>query len=571
MRCTGRKDICKARLKWQADSFSTMATMSGVARKNVASDYAAIVLCGPGGQMGPLSRSENLPKALLPIGNRAMVEAPLLYLDNAGVGTVFLLCLDSHESALNTWIKTTYRGSARPIVVAASDEDDLAGSADAVRFLVQQDRFRARLGGPDATVIVLSCDARCDFPLHEVLDAHRNAGATLTSVCFDPAHGADPAVKKQDGGHLLGLVGGAQIDRPTFAPPADTAPRQGSSARLVMAAALADIDDDEIGMRTSMLWQYGNVRVSSRLRQLHLYIVRRAALDVIVREPAIARFDADFVATLCKAQYQSALRARLDLPGNLFCKAHFVRSDGLVGDGGRSGQNGRSIDQSTSTSSSSSSAATQQQQQHGCARINTTRAYAEAQKFALRTTAQEPRIPPSFRVAERSTIGQDCLVAPSHAVDQASGGGVAAATSTSAAVALQHSTHSLASSVNSTHTPGNSGGGSGGDGVPGAASSAAAAGSADGGFLDERSTVKRSILGLNVRIGKNCKITGCTLMDGCSVGDGAKLENCILCMRSQIGERATLKECIVGANYRVPDRAEKKGEELFEGGEISLQ
>ena len=60
-------------------------------------------------------------------------------------------------------------------------------------------------------------------------------------------------------------------------------------------------------------------------------------------------------------------------------------------------------------------------------------------------------------------------------------------------------------------------------------------------------------------------------MDGVVVGDGVKLENCIVCTGATIGERCSLKECVVGARYRVQDRLDKKGEELFEGGEISLQ
>ena len=527
--------------------------MNGTARRNVASDYAAIVLCGPGGQMGPLSRSENLPKALLPIGNRAMIESPLLYLDDAGINTIFVLCLDSHEAAINTWIKTSYRGNTRPIVVAASDEDDLAGSADAVRFLLEQDRFRSRLNGSgsgssEGNVIVVSCDARCDVPLHQVLDGHRASGAILTSVCFDPATGADPGVKKKDGGHLLGFVNETS-DRPSFAP--THAASRASDTRLVVAGALADIDD-EVSLRTSMLWRYGKVRLSSRLRQLHLYVVRRSVLDVIVQEPAISRFDADFVSTLCKAQYQSALRQRFDLPDHILCRAHFV---GGGSGGGES--NTPPVPRTTAKADKSTSTSAGAVEQHHCNRINTTRAYAEAQKHALRYSTQEPRIPASFKIAERSTIGSDCLVA---------------------SVPMSSST---ATTTRDTAT-----GGGGGDGVSSLQASvnsttsatASTAGTGDGsiatglgGSLDEKSTVKRSILGLSVRIGKNCRITGCTLMDGVVVGDGVKLENCIVCTGATIGERCSLKECVVGARYRVQDRLDKKGEELFEGGEISLQ
>ncbi|BFZ57647.1 Translation initiation factor eIF-2B subunit gamma [Savitreella phatthalungensis] len=489
-----------------------MASSTG--RRTVASDLMGIVLCGPGNNLGPLARQENMPKALLPIGNRPLIEAPLQMLEDAGITTVFLLCLGGwHESALNTWVKSSCKSSSRPLVVATSEEDDLAGSADALRFLLRHDKYRARLNAQSTmSCVIVSCDARCDVPLYKILDSHRESGTHLTSVCYDPRNGPDPSAKKRDGGSLLAYAKDVDVSD------AKAVPGHPRHPRLLLAEALADIDDDQLQLRTSMLWQYGKLEVSTTLRQLHLYICSRTILDVIEREDAISRFDADFVTLACKAQTQPALRKRYSLPEDILCSMYLVNTTGarLLS---KPAAHGRVVVQRD----------TQSQFQHGCMRVNTIRAYAEAQKDVLKHSSQDPRVPITFIVAERSTVGQDCL----------------AAVETFGETNIQE-----VLADGSVVTP---------------------AGAAPTGSVDEKSTVKRSCLGFGVRIGKGCKITGCTFMDGVTVLDGAKLENSIVCAGAVVGERASLKDCIVGGRHRVPDRIDKKGEELFEGGEISLQ
>ncbi|WFD30651.1 Translation initiation factor eIF-2B subunit gamma [Malassezia sp. CBS 17886] len=80
--------------------------------------------------------------------------------------------------------------------------------------------------------------------------------------------------------------------------------------------------------------------------------------------------------------------------------------------------------------------------------------------------------------------------------------------------------------------------------------------------IDERATIKQSILGRNCTIGKNVRIMRSVLMDGVAVGDGAKLENCIVGMQAAIGDRSQLKETDVGPQYTVGRGVESKNEKL---------
>lgn len=80
--------------------------------------------------------------------------------------------------------------------------------------------------------------------------------------------------------------------------------------------------------------------------------------------------------------------------------------------------------------------------------------------------------------------------------------------------------------------------------------------------IDERATIKHSILGRQCVVGKNVRIMRSILMDGVRVGDNAKLENCIVGTQAEIGDRAQLKETDVGPYYVVPRGAESKNEKL---------
>ncbi|WFD27721.1 Translation initiation factor eIF-2B subunit gamma [Malassezia nana] len=80
--------------------------------------------------------------------------------------------------------------------------------------------------------------------------------------------------------------------------------------------------------------------------------------------------------------------------------------------------------------------------------------------------------------------------------------------------------------------------------------------------IDERATIKHSILGRNCVIGKGVRIMRSVLMEGVVVGDNAKLENCIVAAYGDIGERAQLKETDVGPKYAVAPNTESKNEKL---------
>ena len=80
--------------------------------------------------------------------------------------------------------------------------------------------------------------------------------------------------------------------------------------------------------------------------------------------------------------------------------------------------------------------------------------------------------------------------------------------------------------------------------------------------IDERATLKHSIVGRQCTIGKGARILRSVIMDGVRIGDNAKVENCILGSHADIGERAQLRETDVGPHYVMAPNTESKNEKL---------
>lgn len=89
--------------------------------------------------------------------------------------------------------------------------------------------------------------------------------------------------------------------------------------------------------------------------------------------------------------------------------------------------------------------------------------------------------------------------------------------------------------------------------------------------VDERASIKKSVIGKHCVIGKMAKIVGCVILDHCVINDGsvlitseckqiltyaacmfrAKLDGCILGANTKIGEKAELSKCVTQAGYEV--------------------
>ncbi|RYP47856.1 hypothetical protein DL768_006173 [Monosporascus sp. mg162] len=86
---------------------------------------------------------------------------------------------------------------------------------------------------------------------------------------------------------------------------------------------------------------------------------------------------------------------------------------------------------------------------------------------------------------------------------------------------------------------------------------------ADNVVVEEKTSIKESVVGANCLIKEGAKLFQCLLMDGVVVGKGCKLTRCILGKRSEVGEGSTLTNCEVQENLLVEPRTDDKDNKLM--------
>lgn len=69
--------------------------------------------------------------------------------------------------------------------------------------------------------------------------------------------------------------------------------------------------------------------------------------------------------------------------------------------------------------------------------------------------------------------------------------------------------------------------------------------------VEEKTSIKESVIGSNCQINEGAKLSQCLLMDGVVVGKNCKLTRCILGKRSEIGDGSILTDCEVQENLLV--------------------
>lgn len=419
-----------------------MTSLQKSSKSSNTQEFTAVVLAGFGGNLIPFTNQENIPKALLPVANKPLLSYPLSWIEKAGISSTIIVCLDAHETAISSWLRTSWKGSFRPALVAASSEDEIVGSADALRTLLS-DKYKDKI---KSDVVILSCDSICEIPPHELLDFHRQSDASITSI-FYRNHGADVMAPVKKGSK-------------TFTGYED------SSKTLLYTNSEADVEDD-LELRTSMLYKYPRLSLTTTLSDLHLYVCKRWVLDIILAQEVISRINTDLIPLLCKAQFQSLVREKYAIDASVAIKLYIPDA------------------------------------KHFCARANTKQSYIDLNKHLLKSIPADLRQPSSTTLGERTTVGPDSALGPDSSID-------------------------------------------------------------------EKTTIKRTLLGSHIKIGKMCRITGCIVMDGVEIKDQVKLENCVICVGAVVGEKASLKDCTVGGKVVIADKTEKKGEEIVQGGEISI-
>ncbi|KAG5520096.1 hypothetical protein PMAC_001172 [Pneumocystis sp. 'macacae'] len=256
-------------------------------------DFQAIIFSGFGNGLYPLTETNNLPKALLPVANKPMIWYVLKWCEEAGFLSIIVICQVEVELCLSSYLKSVYDGHIKIQVYALSSVDETLGTADVLRKI--QDKIKSDF-------IVLSCDLVTNLPPHEILDFHRIHSPTVTSLLYDISKNESFVFSKDSGRKMF-----FGISKPDNA--------------LVYVRSSVDIDEEFI-IRMSMLWKYPRIYVTSTFRDSHLYIFKRWVLDLIIQNECISSIQEDLIPLLIKCQYQSLLLKQHNIKETILHYSH---------------------------------------------------------------------------------------------------------------------------------------------------------------------------------------------------------------------------------------------------------
>lgn len=78
--------------------------------------------------------------------------------------------------------------------------------------------------------------------------------------------------------------------------------------------------------------------------------------------------------------------------------------------------------------------------------------------------------------------------------------------------------------------------------------------------LGDATSVKRCIIGKNVRVGAQCKLSGCVILQSAQIDDQCKLDDCVIGVGATIGKGCTLKDCRIAPGVAIPAGTEGKND-----------
>ncbi|KAL8365617.1 hypothetical protein RB595_004437 [Gaeumannomyces hyphopodioides] len=511
----------------------------------VAPGLQALILCGPGSSFPTFTANpDENPKALLPIANRPMVWYPLSFCYRLGITDITLICPPTASEALNASLKTNPFLTGLPLptpnLLAPKDLTYNTGTAEIlrlpeVRSIVSRDFF------------VLPCDLVCELGGDALVQAWMVKSAQLKADSGDDGEGAGGAYSGGLGvwyDTKVAPIKGEETDFiiTTSVPSLPVAPPKGSAipnlANLAYSMpkdSLNDLTEEKGGLpiRHGLLRRHPRIRMMTNHRDAHIYIFPRWVMDFVNENEHLESIGEDVVGWWAKAGWQDGLASKLGL-------------DKLLRPGGQSPAKEREWHSHSPESAPSSpieAGALEPAggQRHGQSGKMSSKAEKSTKvpPILAYIHPSQPTEPLIRRVDTAQALLEVSLqLAKLPSIEE---GGAAAASPFAHArkVAYPEGVRSRTTITRPDCLV------------------------ADNVIVEEKVSIKESIIGANCRIEEGAKLQHCLLMDGAVVGKGCRLVRCILGKRSQVGEGSTLMDCEVQENLLVEPKTEEKNTKIM--------
>ncbi|OTB00812.1 hypothetical protein M426DRAFT_323925 [Hypoxylon sp. CI-4A] len=499
-----------------------------------ATGLQALILCGPGSSFPTFtSNPDENPKALLPIANRPMVWYPIDFCYRTGVTNITLICPPSAADAITTALNTnpflTGLPHPRPDLVAPEGLDQNTGTAEILRL----PEIRKLI---TSDFVVLPCDLVCELGGDKLLQAWMVKAVSLPDLLGD---GEPPYC---NGG--LGVwyetktanpVKGEETDFIITAPaPMPAVPISKDSLLPHLSYltysmpkdSLNDLIEDKNGLpiRHGLLRTHHKLKMLTTHRDAHIYILPKWILDFVQENERLETIGEDVIGWWAKANWESGLFAKLGMKKVVEGLTDVPPDASVLSSPFRM------------RSETSPPANFHQRQNDGLlvkpeeTRVPPILAYVHPAStdapLLRRVDTAQLLMSVSLQLAKLPSVEETGLDAASpfaHAKKVAYPEGVKPRTTITRQDSLI----------------------------------------ADNVMVEEKTSIKETVVGANCQIKEGAKLFQCVLMDGVVVGKGCKLTRCILGKRSEVGEGSTLTDCEVQENLLVEPRTEDKDSKLM--------
>ncbi|CCM00394.1 uncharacterized protein FIBRA_02424 [Fibroporia radiculosa] len=481
--------------------------------KLIPPEFLAVVLAGFGNEQVLLPLTGNYgdepsPKALLPIANKPMLEYPLIWIEQSGIrGTPY------SETSFTTPYTSDASSAFPTLRIDLQTYDESQGLSVGTCTILRHYAHRIQ-----RDFVLLPCDfvPAPSFSLTQVLNKFRTESTydgAIATACFFEGRRPDKSSSTDEWGALPTPIPIVWDER---------------TGTLLHIETPDDIDrnGEEMELRMSLLTRYPRARLSATLHDSHVYVFRRQVLDALQQKSRFDSLREEFVPWLCKPQYQ---RSKQEKYGRVLSPSTNTLTQGIA------------LRHSTLHSKSPG--------------------HHDTEEDFLRSPPSDGQNEEHSRSVNPLLIdGED----DDEALDSLRVGLVVLRANTEYAARannlhgyLELNRHFLSQTVYSLPT----------DPESRSLIDHKAQISSDSMIghstkVEERTSIKKSIIGKHCVIGKMVRITGCVVHDHCVIADGAKLDGCILGKGTKVGEKAELTRCVTQCGYEVSAGENTRNEKL---------
>lgn len=424
----------------------------------------------------------------------------------------------------------------RPDILAPAGLDQNTGTAEILRL----PQIRSLVKGD---FIVLPCDLICELGGEKLLQAWMVQSASLADKLNAPVIGGAPPNRRSGGlGVFYSTKGPIKIKNEetdfiatTPLPPSSIIPSQGSIipslSKLVYSIptdSLKDLTEERksLPVRHGLLRAHPRVKMLAAHRDAHIYIFPNWILDFIQKNEALESIGEDVVGWWAKSTWQSGLAQKLHME-EICGKALGIEAEGSqngssASTGDRSPVRGPGSGGMPASSSIVGAAGVKDGQGSAAWKPPSMLAYVQPaptaensdQPLIRRVDTAQLLLAISLQLAKLPSVeetGGEGASPFAHAKKIAYPEGVKSRTTITKQDSL------LAENVT----------------------------------VEEKTSIKETVIGANCQISEGAKLAQCLLMEGVVVGKGCKLTRCILGKRCVIGANTTLTDCEVQENLLV--------------------